>query len=57
MSPLVLGEVLVVFFNRLTVDGMYAVHDCETLQLPIQIELSEKRKPFCEFFVPLLEST
>ena len=57
MSSLVLGEVLVVFFNRLTVDGMYAVHDCETLQLPIQIELSEKRKPFCEFFVPLLEST
>ena len=57
MSPLVLGEVLVVFVNRLTADGKYPVQDCENLQLPIQMQLSEKRKTFSEFFVPFLEST
>ena len=37
MSPLLLGEVLVVFVIRLTPDGKYPVHDCENLQLPIII--------------------
>ena len=46
MSPVVLGEVLVVFFNRLTADGKYPVQDCENLQLPIQMHISEKRKTF-----------
>ena len=46
MSPLVLGEVLVVFVNRLTADGKYPVQDCENLQLPIQMHISEKRKTF-----------
>ena len=57
MSPVVLGEVLVVFFNRLTADGKYPVQDCQNLQLPIQMHLSEKRKTFSEFFVHFLEST
>ena len=57
MSPLLLGEALVVFVNRLTADGKYPVQDCENLQLPIQMQLSEKRKSFSEFFVPFLEST
>ena len=57
MSPLVLGEVLVVFVNRLAADGMYAVHDCENLQLPIQMQLSEKPKNFFQFFLLLLECT
>ena len=57
MSPLVLGEVLVVFVNRSTADGRYPVQDCENLQLAIQMQLSEKRKYFIEFFVPFLEST
>ena len=51
------GEVLVVFVNRLTADGKYPVQDCENLQLPIQMQLSEKRKTFSEFFVLFLEST
>ena len=42
MSALVLGEVLVVFVKRLTADGKYPVQDCENLQLPIQMVLSEK---------------
>ena len=50
MPPLALGAVLVVFVNRLTVDGKYPVQDCEYFQLPIQMQLSEKRKTFSQFF-------
>ena len=57
MSPLVLGEMLEVFVNTLPVDGKYPVQGCENLQLPIQMQLSEKRKTFSEFFVPFPEST
>ena len=57
MSPLMLGEILGVFVNTLTTDGKYPVQGCENLQLPIQMQLSEKRKTFSEFFVPFLEST
>ena len=42
MCPLVLGEVLVVFLNRFTVDGKYPVDDSENFQPPIQMQLSEK---------------
>ena len=57
MSPLVLGEILGVFVKTLTAGDMYPVQGCENLQLPIQMQLSEKRKTFSEFFVPFLEST
>ena len=57
MSPVVLGEILGVFVNTLTADAEYPVQDCKNLQLPIQMQLSEKRKTFSEFFVPFLEST
>ena len=57
MSPLKVREVLVVFVNRFTADSMYPVHDSENLQLPIRMQLSQKRKTFCEFFVVYLEST
>ena len=57
MSPLVLGEMLVVFVNTLIADGKYPVQDCENLQLPIQMQLSQKRKSFAQFCVPFLEST
>ena len=57
MSPLVLGQFLAVFANTLTADGKYPVQDCENLQLPIQIPLSEKRKILSKFFVAFLEST
>ena len=45
------------FVNTLTADGKYRGQYCENLQLPIQMQLSEKRKTFSEFFVPFLEST
>ena len=57
MSPLVLGEILGIFVNTLTADGKSPVPGCENLQLPIQMQLSEKQKTFSEFFVPFLEST
>ena len=57
MAPLVLGEILGVFVNILTVDGKYPDHDCQNLPLPIQMQLSEKRKTFSEFFVAFLESS
>ena len=50
MSPLVIGEILGVFVNTLTADGKYPVQGCENLQLPIQMQLSEKRKTFSQFF-------
>ena len=56
MSPLVLGEMSWVFVNTLTGDGKYPVQDCENLQLPIQMQLSEKPKTFSEFFVLFVES-
>ena len=56
MSPLVLGEILGVFVNTCTAEGMYPVKDCEKLQLPIQIQLSEKSKGLPQFFLPFLES-
>ena len=51
MSPAVLGESVGVFVNTLTADGKYPVQGCENLQLPIQMQLSEKQKTFPQFFV------
>ena len=56
MSPLVLGEILGVFVNTLTANDKYPVQDCDNLPLPTQMQLSEKRKTFSEFFPPFLES-
>ena len=50
------GEMLGLSVNTLTSDGKYPVQGCENLQLPIQMQLSEKRKTFSEFFVPFPES-
>ena len=44
MSPVVLSEVLVLFVNRLTGDGKYPVQDYGNLQLPIQMQLSQRQK-------------
>ena len=57
MSRVVSREILGVLVHTLTADGKYPVPDCENLQLPIQMQLSEKPKTFSEFFVPFLEST
>ena len=49
ISPLVLGEIWVVFVNTLTADCKYPVQYCKNLQLPIQMQLSEKQKNFLNF--------
>ena len=57
MSPLMLGEISGAFVNTYIAVGKYLVQYCHNLQLPIQMQLSEKRKTFSQFFVTFLEST
>ena len=57
MCPLVLGEILGVLVSTLTADPKYPVQDCTNLQVPIQMQLSEKRKTFPGLFVPFLVAT
>ena len=57
MSPLVLGKMLKVFVNTWMTDGKYPAQDSENFQLLIQMQLSEKRNSFSQFFVPFLQST
>ena len=57
MFPLVLGEILGVFVGTLPVDAKYPLEYYENLQLQIQMQLSEKRKPFSQFFVRFQEPT
>ena len=42
ISHQILGGILGVRFNTLTADGKYFLQDYENLQLPIQMQLSEK---------------
>ena len=51
------GEMLGLSVNTLTSDGKYPVQGCENLQLPIQMQLSEKQKNFSQFFVSFVESS
>ena len=57
LSPSVLCEILLLFFNTLTADDKYPFLDSENLPLRIQKQLSGKRKNYSEFFVPYLECT
>ena len=45
------------FLKTLTADEKYPVEDFQNLQRPIQMQLSEKRKAFSQYFVPFLQST
>ena len=49
-----LGEILVVFFNTLPADSMDPVQDCEKLQLPIEMQLSQKGTLFLNFLLDFL---
>ena len=57
MPPLALAEISAVFVYTLTADGMFPIQECENLQLPIQMQFSQKRKTFSDCFVPFLKST
>ena len=52
-----LGENFGVFVDTLPADAKYPVEHYENLRLPIQLQLSEKRKTFSPFFDQFLEST
>ena len=56
MSRLVSDQILGIFVYILTADGQYPFQGCENLQLPIQMQLSEKPKSFSEFSVRFLDS-
>ena len=45
-SPLVLGETLRMFVDTLSADAKYPVEYYESFRLPIEMQLSEKRKTF-----------
>ena len=57
MLRLVLSEILVVFFKRLTPDGKYPVQDCENLEIRMEMQLFEKRKTSSELSVIFPKST
>ena len=46
-----------VFLNTLSADGKYPLQYCGSLQLPIQMQLSQKKKKFFSVFIAFLEST
>ena len=50
MSLLVMCEMLGVIVNTFTGDGVYPFRNCESLKLPIQMQLSNKRQTFSRFF-------
>ena len=56
MSPLVLGEIFGVFVDTLPAHVKYYVEHYQNSRLPIQMQLSEKRKTFSQVFLPFLQS-
>ena len=56
MSLLVIHKVLRLFVNTLTVDEHHYLLNRDNLTQPIQIQLSQKQKTFCEFFFAFLKS-
>ena len=44
-------------FNTLTANSEYSCSNGENLPLPIQMQLSEKSKQICQFFIACLEFT
>ena len=46
---LVLGKILIPFFNKLTDDDKYSLLNRDNLTQPIQIILSQKEKTFFHF--------
>ena len=57
ISPLYKFEMIGVFVNTWTADYKYSIPQCENLQFPIQMQLSEKPKTFSQLFVIFMEST
>ena len=56
MSLLVIHKILRVFVNTLTVEDKQYLLNRDNLTQLIQIQLSQKKKTFCEFFFAFLKS-
>ena len=55
MSPSVWYEILRLFVNALTTDDKYSGSNIQNFRQHIQIPLSQKQKPFSEFFIAFLK--
>ena len=55
MSPSVWYEILRLFVNALTTDVKYSGSNIQNFQQHIQTPLSQKQKPFSEFFIAFLK--
>ena len=56
-SLLVRSEILGLLVNTLTSKYEYSRSNMDSLLLPIQMQLSETPKNFCQFFIVFLKST
>ena len=56
-SLLRICKILSLFVNTLTADDKYSLLNRENLTQPIQMELSQKQKPFPQFFSRILKSS
>ena len=56
MCLLVIYKILSLFLNTLTVNDRYYLFNRDNLTQPIQMQLSEKKETFSEFFFAFLES-
>ena len=48
---------LTLFSNTLSADGKYSFLNWDNLKQPIQMQLSQKEKPFPQFFSKFLKTT
>ena len=53
MSRLVISEILGLLFNLLTADDKYSLRNSSNFSQPIQMQLSQKEKKFCQSFLNL----
>ena len=56
-SESVRSEILGLFVNTFTGDNEYYRHNREILLIPTQMQLSQKLRIFCEFYITFLEAT
>ena len=55
-SLLLTCQILGLLVNTLATDEKYPVPNRENLTIPIQMQLSQKQKPFCKAFAAFLKS-
>ena len=56
-SMFLTGQIVGLLVNTLLADEMYTVLNGDNLTIPIQMQLSQKHKTFCQFFTAFLKSS